>query len=315
MTTLLSKQIGNSIGLSGRYRMEATDINTGKTRFLAEFDNLITNSGLDRLAMAGSNMLTHFQVGTGTNAPETVDTILGNRRAGTETNFSHSSSYSGAPHYYTTVTYSAQFLAGTATGNLSEVGIGWGNSGTNMVSAILFSRALILDGLGNPTTITITASEVLTVYYYLRYYPNLTDVTGTINISGTNYNYICRPSEVNSAGWGMLNKGLATQSSFGGYTGAIGAITGLPSGTIGYHFTGSPLSSLGALTYTNGTYYRDLDVFLQINSVNLSGGIRSISGFNAQVGNFQIQFTPNIPKDSTKTLLLRIRVSWGRRPI
>ena len=44
----------------------------------------------------------------------------------------------------------------------------------------LFSRALIRDGAGNPTTLTVTAIDILTVTYQLRLYRPTTDIVSTV---------------------------------------------------------------------------------------------------------------------------------------
>src|SRR5690606_4774599 len=61
------------------------------------------------------------------------------------------------------ITVSHQFGQGQAAGNLSEIGIQHTST-----SGPLWSRALILDGQGNPTTITVLPDDFLTCYYTLR---------------------------------------------------------------------------------------------------------------------------------------------------
>ena len=130
------------VGLTGRFLLEAVNADTGEKRFLAEFDNLITNGGLNKLGNGaiGNPVISHVQVGFGSTLPAETNSSLANFLVGTDRGFSHSSSYGPAPTYHTEKTFSWQFDQGVAAGNLSEIGVGWAADGS------LFSRALILDG-------------------------------------------------------------------------------------------------------------------------------------------------------------------------
>lgn len=121
------------IGLTGHFLLEAVNAETGERRFLAEFDNLITNGGLDRLGAAGSShgtVISHVQVGTGSTAPANTDSALANYLAGTNRSYSYSASYGGNPTYHTEGTHYWEFGQGAAAGNLSEIGVGWAASGS-----------------------------------------------------------------------------------------------------------------------------------------------------------------------------------------
>ena len=53
------------------------------------------------------------------------------------------------------------------------------------------------------TTITPLADEILDVVVEVRYYPPLTDTTGTVTLNGIDYDYIIRAASItNVAGWG-----------------------------------------------------------------------------------------------------------------
>lgn len=299
------------IGLTGHFLLEAVNAETGERRFLAEFDNLITNGGLERLGTAGSgDVIAYVQVGTGSAAPANTDSALANWLAGTNRNYARASAYGGNPTYHTEVTYTWQFDQGVAAGNLSEVGVGWASSGS------LFSRALIVDGSNNPTTITVQAIEFLTVTYKLRMYPPTADVSGTITLDGVDYDYIIRPGYAGSNSWGSHGfkaYGYSSDSSAYSYTGDIGAMTAGPTGTV------SGVLSVPVAAYSAGSYKRTLDIDAGINSWNLAGGIRSVQLFLQGYGGesqmaWQCQFDPKIPKDNTKELSLTFDVSWARKP-
>lgn len=299
------------IGLTGHFLLEAVNAETGERRFLAEFDNLITNGGLERLGTAGSDYVVRYvQVGTGSTAPANTDSALATWLAGTNRSFGYTFSYGGNPTYHTEVTYTWEFDQGAAAGNLSEIGVGWASSGS------LFSRALIVDGSNNPTTITVQAIEFLTVTYKLRMYPPTADVTGTITLDSVDYDYIIRPAGAGGANWayqGMWGYGSGSNYFGYAYTGDIGAMTATPSGTVsGVH--GATLAA-----YSAGSYKRTLTLAPGINDWNLAGGIRSVlfpltGGASTHLQmHWQCQFDPKIPKDNTKELSLTFDVSWARK--
>lgn len=310
------------IGLTGHFSLDIYNPETGEHRQY-EFDNIITNGGLDRLgsaqgtSTAATMVVGYVQVGTGSTAPAVTDSALATYLAGTDRYFTSSASYGGAPDYYTAVQFSWQFNQGVAAGNLSEIGVGWASSGS------LFSRALILDGGGNPTTITVTAIEFLTVNYTLRMYPPLTDATGTISLDGSDYDYIVRACGVNGGNWG--SHGVSGYASYQGslnawaYTGDITTVTGAtPAGSSSALGSGTPTRA----AYSAGTYKLSMTCSASIGVWNLAGGIRSItfdmSGWLNPPGAYQMrwqcQFNPKIPKDNTKTLSLTFDVAWARKP-
>jgi hypothetical protein len=196
-----------------------------------------------------------------------------------------------------------RFNAGTATGNLSEVGVGW-NTG-------LFSRALIKDSNGDPTTITVLSNEYLDVTYELRLYPPLDDATFNVTISGTEYACVLRASDVTSISYWPPVVGQQAQvyNTAGlqiiAYNGDISAITARPSGVSATGFT--PTGN----AYSNNSLEATGSWQLPLDSGNLSGGIKSIF-FPTNHGAYQVSFTPPLPKDNTKTLTLNAKVSWAR---
>lgn len=314
------------MGLQGFYKLEALK-DDGRVRPLTDwFPNIITNKGIDIYGV--DNIPVGIcVVGTGNATPLVTDVSLQTQLALVSNNVARSHSAVGSSPYYTSMVHTHQFGFGAATGNLSEVGIGTG-------ATSLFSRALILDGGGTPTTITVLSNEALSVTYELRQYVPLTDVTGTINIGGVNYNYTLRASSAtNPDVWGWewnpgnsVNVGPASASSpnfaVTSYNGSIGAITSGPGGS--QNTSGSPTNS----TYSNGTGYYDTQWNWAIGDANfgVGDGIKSIRwqcGYQSFIGSaavgrgrgaYQIDFGAKIPKDNTKILQLGIRHAWARRP-
>lgn len=319
-----------SVGMAGWYKMEALVLDDlgqeVSRRLLADwFPNLITDQGLDYLGTLGpsgqwGDYLKCCQVGTGNTAPANADTALATYLAGTLTVNALTTSVQGSAPYYAFTRKTFRFAAGTATGNIAEVGVG-----RTTATGQLFSRALVLDGGGNPTTITVLSNEVLDVTYEFRVYPPLTDTNGNITIASVNYAYTLRAANVTSVhtlfggnGWGVGSGGtgqdsgavvnIASPADQLARTGVLAAITTIPSGAI------SAAGSTTAIAYSTGTSQMDGVVTFGLNNGNDAGGIKSIV-FQFHCGCYQIQFTPNIPKDATKQLTLTFRHSWTRAVI
>jgi hypothetical protein len=213
-------------------------------------------------------------------------------------------SNSGTSPYYGITTIQFQFAIGGATGNLSEVGIG-------TTSTQLFSRALILDGGGSPTTITVLSTEALYVTYSLRQYVPLTDVTGTITLNAINYAYTLRAANATqSFAWAIFNGGDSpTLNQAQAFSGAIGAITGSPAGSV------SNASSVSTTAYSNGSFVRNVSATWGLTAGNFGAGgipaILAIFGGSQSRGDYQIGFSPAIPKDGTQVLTMNFQLAWA----
>lgn len=271
------------------------------------FPNLITNQGLDRIG-ANADWLAACQVGSGNAVPQVTDTGLQARVGGSNNIFGSSASAQASAPYYGARTNTYRFSAGTATGNLSEVGVGWSTTGST-----LFSRALILDGIGNPTTITVLSDEVLDVTYQFRIYPPTADVIGSRIISGVSYNYTLRAAQVTAAStWSPAPQGSSAAGSTGTglivYSGDIGAITSFPSGS------SSTTASVSSASYSSNSLERSFTGSFGLTQGNVTGGVKSALAVS-DISRYQCQFDPVIPKDSTKTLTLTFKHSWARKTL
>lgn len=305
----MSNMIDMKVQLRGMYKIEAVDMLTGRVRVLADwFPNLITDNGLELFAVG--NYLTYCSVGSGSTTPANANTTLvtfvgqSSSQITTTQTMASSSPYSGTY----SVTY--QFAAGVATGNLAEVGVGPSTGGTN-----LFSRALILDGGGSPTTITVLSSEALNVTYQLQLFSPTTDVTGNVTIAGTSYAYTLRAADVTTAGTWCIssNQGAAGPASIQVGNGTIGAITSHPSSL------GFTASAVTPAAYVAASHQRDTVFTFSLATGNVSGGLITCAQFNCGIsfnglGTFQVGFSPGIPKDNSHVLTLTFRHTWGRYP-
>lgn len=288
---------------TGHFILEAVGLD-GRKRKLAEFDNLVTTNGANLLGGGGGSPLQYCLVGSGNTAPALTDTALQTFVASTQTINSSTQGNSGSSPYFGTRTIQYNFAVGAATGNLSEVGIGPVSTNSN-----LFSRALILDGVGSPTTITVLSSEALYVTYQLNQYVPLTDVSNNIIISGTTYAYVLRASLATSASsWGYVNADVPGIGQAKIFNGAIGAITSSPAGT-------QAVSDSNANNaYSTGSFSLSGTSTWGLTTGNLSGGITAaqiLFGTSQQSrGAYQVSFSPAIPKDASHILTLSFSTSW-----
>ena len=309
---------GIKCGVAGLFMLEAVNKDTGERRTLAPwFPNLITDAGLNRMGTSG--VLDNCVVGSGSNPPAVGDTTLQSQVAITTTKPTANlhRAQSTAP-YYGSVTNVYRFGEGVAAGNLSEVGIGWTGG--------LFSRSLIKDGLGNPTTITVLANEYLDVTYEIRTYPPTTDTNfQVVSAQGVTHNCVARASRVTDPNYwpsNNVNDGSAFNTAARAYTvGGGGSL--LSNGTLG-PITSSIQNTTQSVngvsfTLTNQSYadlsferYATLTVLPQ--NGNLTGGI-SAARVSFSIGEFQYSFDPPIAKTNIQTLTLNVKVSWARKVI
>jgi hypothetical protein len=259
------------------------------------------------------------QVGSGTTTPIATNTSLVNKIGATNVYTSITNSVNGASPYYRSTIKVFRFSPGQATGNISEVGVGW--LGTDA----LFSRALVLDSYGAPTTITVLSDEYLDVTYEHRFYPHETDVTGSItftgNIGGT-YNYTLRPARIEiyvgqqGTSYGEKPVSMNNCGASGqyvdiinrAYDDSIGIITSTPSG----NYTDITSAMIRNNTYTAGTYTITQNVGIPLTVGNLAGG--GIKSLLFAWGNlhYQIEFDNKIPKTNQDVLSLTFSHTWAR---
>ena len=298
---------------AGRFKLSVHSVDSdgnpvpGSHRETGWFNNLITNGGLDLLGTGG--FLNNCYIGTNNTAPSFTDTSLLSQsasasRQGSPTNTTDSTSWVGTVSTYI-------FAQGAAVGNMQEIGIG--PSGTN-----LFSRALIVDGNGDPTVLVLTAVDILTVTYELRKYASQDDDTDTVTGGTASYTVVTRTSR------GLQTGAVESWNAGGPFTtngspgvrvtaGALGSWMSQPTNGAGSSVGGTRTQAV----YTPGNHYRDMTTLLTSTQGNVSGGLITAasiieSGSTACACALQASFSPGIPKDNTRSLSLTWRVSWGR---
>lgn len=302
-------------GLAGEYKIVARKAD-GSERLLADwFENNIVEVGLDNLINTGWKQWCH--AGTGTAAPTDTDTSLQTPIISTSAITNIVQSNSGSPLWYSQS--SCDYVFAVGAGTYTEVGVA---NASHSGAHILFSRALIVDGLGAPTAITTLADEYLVVTYRLRMYPNLVDQVGTIGVGSDTHTYTIRPAAVNSTGiWSDTLNGAGTSFdlAYSSYwlrcqfhSSGLNPVNSVPAGLLGFF-------NANTLPYVPGSRQYLGDCVAAFSEVNSAGQISSIafrtdrpSGNDLGWGFYQIGFDPVIPKNSGIQLTFTVGMGWGR---
>ena len=287
----------------GIYSFKAINIETGEARDLgsvADSPNMIVRSGLN--AMGDSNELIRTcVVGTDSTTVSVEDTALGAQIASTTTIQTETYGAQSSAPYFRWYRRTFRFAQGAAAGNLAEVGI-------KVDDGRLFSRALIVDSAGNPTTLSILADEYLDVTYEFRTYAEIADNVINLTVNGTGYTATLRSANVTSGSnyqlYGISNS-LYNSSLHILYNGSIGTVTGNPSGESYSH--GRSLRG----SYVPNSFERTFIFSAGLNNANFTGGIKSLYLITSQ-GNFQVEFNPAIPKNNYMILTTDLTLQWSR---
>lgn len=333
------------MGVAGFVKVErfVGPIEDGICNGVWDFHNLVLNTGLDYIcdfgsgATLSSGMFFRCSVGSSNTAPAAGQTLLISPIGSVTSASAVPSGPTAFPGVNPYIEYSVQydFAVGAIVGNVAEIGIG---PGTYNVTS-LFSRALVLDGGGSPTVVSVLVTESLRVTYYIRNYIITTDVAGVVTIGGINYNYVIRAAAWNNfslpvttfpGGWtttaGQLGNGYVfrTVLNFAGL--GIGAPTSAPIAAFSTQtlntidlIPGNTGGSVGCgtnsiQTYTPGQYYRDNIITIGLTEANsLTGGIGAIV-YGGAFGVYQMSFTPKLPKTNLNAFALRLRITVSNYP-
>lgn len=300
--------------VSGHYSLKAVHPVHGVMREVS-FSNLLTDLGLDALGVNCS--FSRMHLGTGNTPPNVLDTGLANFGVAITTNPSSTTGLVATPPYYGWQRLVWTSSVGGATGVWTEIGISNQNTNGN-----LRSRALILDGGGNPTSFPVLADEQFIGTYEFRFYPMDTDTPASIDLSGTPYDTVTRASAVITAGnvgqpvpnvsnsntnsmmWGLSPSNISGSA----FTGGLAVVTAVsPSGSFANNTSDS--ATLGS--YTSGNYYRDHSCRFSGSRAN-NGAIRTFT-VRPNTGGVQVEYDPTVAKTSSEELIINQRFYWARR--
>lgn len=287
------------------------------------FDNLITDVGMNRVGTVTTNnnianpmpsfnaLCGRFVVGSGSTTPAFTDTALAAPVAFASANPVLDSESSNYTRGWYEITVRHQFGQGQAAGNLSEIGIQHTST-----SGPLWSRALILDGAGNPTTITVLPDDFLTCYYTLRIMIPQEDAVFNIDVDYSEDGIVptvvtARPLNANSSspadGWGLQTAITSGVSNLRFYSGGLAAPTASePLGSAVTSFT----STFNVVPYVTDSHQRFLTRTNGLNEHN-SSTLRT-ARLDALMGSWQIEFDPPLQKNNTQTMQLTFGYSWAR---
>lgn len=322
-------------GLSGKFtNFEVLNKSGEVVRKCEPFSNLITDGGLDRMYMGDSptnpRLYDVCKVGTGNTPESPYDNDLEAQVASVSpwgsSNGAYSSGVNLEENYFWGRFVYIFSLGAIQNKNISEVSTGW-STGVG-----IFSRALIRDALGNPTSITVLEDEQLRVTWEHRRYFDPSPKSGSIvnvgNKGGTinytiypaninnwslwtttqNYNYVFRSGGV----WYLSLSPSSPNKAF------ANAVFNYPNGTV----TGTAINPSQVVDVTEGkrkftTRYR-FPIGNGNHANGLSGLFWSFSGSNSthqassQRVEYQVEFNPPIMKTNEDFLEIDFEISWGR---
>lgn len=235
-------------------------------------------------------------------------------------------------------TYIAHYLPtrlGTGAVNISEAGFSSDNIHSTTDTTPLYSRGLLVDDVGAPTSISYNAGvEYLDVYWELTWWvPVEVSGTVTLNILGTNtvHDYVVRPSnwrqldDVANYNWimptadasGIYIGRLIFNVSSSGYdnisdtyaaSGPLGASTAFPTATGGrFYATDYPIQA-----FTTDKQ-RDWEIQFGPAEGNVSGGIGALHVGSPAGPTWQISLDPKIDKTATRNFNFTIRCVMGNK--
>lgn len=210
---------------------------------------------------------------------------------------------------------------GSSPLNLAEAGV-CANITTPVSSTPIYSHGLLVDDSGVPTAVSYDpVSEYLDLYWELTFFtPAEISGTVTIVIDGvpTNFNYTATPMEFTTyflrevsnsiPGWYISNTSTAPRFGCCVTASPRAALTAAPTGPYGSVTAISSAISLGDKS-------RVATLNCSPTQGNVVGGIKTVcvSGSSGGGGNqsylFQIEYSPNIPKDTNHALSLPFTIS------
>lgn len=291
-----------NVGIKGQYKLVV--LRESSIHFETDwFDNLILNNGLNYLGGdVNSNPIPIARVGTG-NTPVAVNqTELISQIAFATVSESEINNLGVSQGYATLFTYQYSFTSGGIVDTVREVGVGWDSTGSTLFSRVVLSSPIVL-----------TSIDKLIVYYRLKLEPKITDNTGTISVSGTNYNYTSRLAFAGSFANNSAALNPAVFSRIASCIAYSNASLGSIANNISSSSSGSPASSLTYQTYVANTKTRSsIATWMPSSAVSADG----INGFtvasSSNIYRYQMVLNNPIPKTNVDILTMTFRIGWDR---
>lgn len=279
----------------------------------ADFPNMVLDSGLDQLARGGwdGNSVFYAHAGSSGAAVDAAQRGVLARLNDTYRSGRSTKVVSLDP-FSVEETNTYRFRAGSAQGNVAEIGFGSGTS-KDYSNYPLFSRALVLDEFGSPSAVTVLADEYLDVTYVVTLTADVTDVPFTMNLSTGSVSGVLRRAQLPALGGTNVPTNMFSFAPGRPYEvsdGTIGPSSGnITTGTQKINANGSRMWR----DYVPGTFYRDTDLKLDVADGNLSsGGFSAMWLYEGSYASFQMSFDPPVPKTAERVFTFGIRLSVGR---
>jgi len=270
-----------------------------------EVPNIITNYGLNAIGRGNAD-LRYFCLGRGNTPSRPEMTSLERYAAGShETSSETISSNISIKPYWVRREFYYRFPEGSLQGDFSEIGIGGRDAAQN--GSNVFSRALIRDLNGDPTTITVLPDEWLDVHYFLTYYLPSEDVVGSFVLNGNTHFYTVRPAELDNQGtrWTPSNRPNSAVNRAFIYEGYIRTERETP-------LPPSEEVNVSNDKYVQDSFSRTASVRVSPGKGNFANGIAGLVFRTGMNSSYQIGFEPPIQKEDTQSLELIVKHSWGR---
>lgn len=184
-------------------------------------------------------------------------------------------------------------------------GLGHPNGGYNWW--YFFSNVNVKDSSGSLTTITKSSNDILDVYYQLRCYAPTGDTISEFEYEGVTYQARIRPANKTSDNmdWRLTGTPGTFSIAFFSPSGIAGETSNPPNNGSSSMGLASPYVR-NSLTVRGSTY-------VALDAVNFPSGIRSMwfQSFGT-LGDYQIEFTPSIPKNRYKAIRFTVGLKWSR---
>lgn len=300
--SLCKDTIDLKVGIRGRYKLTKRKVSDNSVVEELEFDNLITNNGLELLPSSGA-VYYYCQLGSGVTEPTVNDTALAVYNC-TATMVSSPLSTLGVAPYTKTCVVKYSFTPGQITSTITEIGVGPSTTGN------LFSRSLIKDSNGNASSISMLPDEYLDVVYTIFIYPPVSDSPFSTTLNGNTVTGFIRPLLITSNSyWQMVSNpyssGILIQANI--YTGSS------PTTLSG---SGTPSGSTAASTSTSvATYVGGSKRVLRTHNWSTAVGAFSIKSivFAGNLGPvYAIEFDTPVSKAANQAFSITVSFSWDR---
>src|SRR5690554_2414719 len=195
------------VGLEGWYGMQAIKRGRVVREHWFHEHNMITDLRLDRIGSEGANSVYRYMhVGLGTANPDSAQVQLSNFLASITSQPTTTNGRSGAPDFYAWRRFEWTSGIGDLGNNiLTEIGVS-GQTG----NGLLFSRDLIRDAEGDPSSFPIQDDEQFRGIYELRIYAPQSDNPASVMVGANSHDTITRALDVNGGQWNFVQPTQST---------------------------------------------------------------------------------------------------------